>query len=65
MEDKTLIWFEDLEASRGITSWYAVIKGLQKWFGPSAYEDHMEALTMLKQTTTVEAYKTKFKVISN
>jgi hypothetical protein len=34
-------------------------------FGPTAYDDPMEALTHLRQTTIVAAYKAQFKGLSN
>lgn len=34
-------------------------------FGPTAYEDPMDALTRLKQTTLIAAYKAQFEVMSN
>lgn len=34
-------------------------------FGPTAYEDPMETLTHLKQTTTVAAYRAQFEALSN
>ena len=38
---------------------------MQTPFGTSAYDDPMEALTRLKQTTTVVSYKGNFKILSN
>lgn len=65
MECKVLIWFQDLKASSGITSWEALISGMQTWLGPTVSKDPKETLTKLKQATTMEAYKTKFEVFSN
>lgn len=41
------------------------MKALQVRFGPTAYDDPMEALTKLKQTTTVATYKAQFQSLSN
>ena len=38
---------------------------LQTRFGFTAYDDPMEALTRLKQTTTVISYKSNFEILSN
>lgn len=65
MEGKALSWYQDLEATGGITSWEGFLTSLQTRFGPSAFEDPMADLTRLKQTSTVEAYKSEFEVISN
>ncbi|KAA8535119.1 hypothetical protein F0562_030122 [Nyssa sinensis] len=58
MEGKALTWFQDLEASGGITSWEGFTQSLLTRFGPSILDDPMETLTRLRQTTTMEAYKT-------
>lgn len=34
-------------------------------FGPTAYDDPMEALTRLKQTTSIAVYKAQFEALSN
>lgn len=65
MEGKALIWFQDLEASDSITSWEGFIQAFQTSFGPTAYEDPMEALTRLHHTSTVEHYKRHFELLSN
>jgi hypothetical protein len=65
MEGKALIWFQDLEASGSITSWYGFTQSLLTRFGPSILDDLMETLTRLRQTTTVEAYKSQFEILSN
>ena len=41
------------------------MKALQTRFRITAYDDLMEALTRLKQTSTVVAYKGNFKILSN
>jgi len=38
---------------------------LQTRFGVTAYDDPMEALTRLKQTSIVIAYKGNFEILSN
>lgn len=65
MEGKTLTWYQELEAYGEITSWEGFLAALQTHLGPSPFQDPMFELTKLQQTTTVEAYKSKFEVISN
>uniref|UniRef100_A0A6N2JVX6 Chromo domain-containing protein n=1 Tax=Salix viminalis TaxID=40686 RepID=A0A6N2JVX6_SALVM len=60
MEGKALNWFQDLESSGRITGWEGFTATLRTRFGPTLFNDPMEALTRLRQTATVEAYKTEF-----
>ena len=41
------------------------VKALQTRFGATACDDPMEALTRLKQTSTVVSYKGNFEILSN
>lgn len=65
MEGKALVWFQDLEAYGTITSWDGFVQALQTWFGPTSYEDPMEALTRLRQTSIIEHYNSQFDHLSN
>ena len=65
MEGKALVWFQDIEVAGGISSWEGFVRALQTRFGSSPYEDPMEALIRLKQTSTVEDYKSQFEALSN
>ena len=65
MEGKAITWYQELEETEILTSWEAFIKALQIHFGTSSYDDPMEALISIKQTSTVEFYKTQFKMLSN
>lgn len=65
MKGKALVRFQDHEASGTINSWDGLVHALQTWFGPTAYEDPMEALTRLRQITTVGSYKSDFEYLSN
>ncbi|KAG6779592.1 hypothetical protein POTOM_015985 [Populus tomentosa] len=65
IEGKALTWFHDLEASGSIISWDGFTQSLLTRFGPSILDDPMETLTRLRQTTTVEAYKSQFEILSN
>ncbi|XP_075650145.1 uncharacterized protein LOC142620705 [Castanea sativa] len=63
LDGEALIWFQDCE--RSLDSWETFIRAIQVRFGPSSYDDPMEALTKLKQTTTVAVYKSQFEMLSN
>nr|XP_023879731.1 uncharacterized protein LOC111992135 [Quercus suber] len=65
LDGEALIWFQDSEQAGGFVSWEVFIKALQTRFGTSAYDDPMEALTRLKQTTSVVSYKGNFEILSN
>ncbi|KAF5447657.1 hypothetical protein F2P56_033191, partial [Juglans regia] len=65
MDGQALVWFQDLEESGEIREWEDFTKALLTRFGPSSYDDPMEALTRLKQMGTVEEYKASFKGLSN
>ena len=65
LDGEALIWFQDAEQAGGFASWEVIIRALQTHFSTSAYDDPMEALTRLKQTTTVVFYKGNFKILSN
>lgn len=65
MEGKAIPWFQELESLGGLTSWEAFVRALHVLFGDGTYDDLMETLMRLRQTTTVEAYKTPFEAVSN
>ena len=43
----------------------AFVKAMHVRFGATSYDDPMESLTRLKQTSSILAYKGKFEAISN
>ena len=63
IEGFALVWFQDAEHS--FDGWESILKALHTRFGPSAYDDPMECLNKLKQTSTVSNYKSQFEVLSN
>jgi hypothetical protein len=65
MEGKAITWYQELEETGILTNWEAFVKALQVRFGTSSYDDPMEALISIKQTSTVELYKTQFEMLSN
>ena len=62
---EALIWFQNAEQAGGFASWEVFVQVLQTRFGATAYDDPMEALTRLKQTSTMVAYKGNFEILSN
>ena len=65
MDGDALIWFQDWEETGLFSNWEGFVKALLTRFRMTAYEDPMEALTRLRQTTSVVAYKGKFEALSN
>lgn len=65
MEGETLVWFQYALESSQFTNCKTFVRALLMRFGPIAYDDLIEALTHLKQTTTVVAYKAQFEALSN
>lgn len=65
MERRTLLLFQDLDESGGLTSWEEFVKALLIRFGPSSYDDPMEQLTHLRKTCLAEDYKAGFEALSN
>ncbi|KAF5468876.1 hypothetical protein F2P56_012987 [Juglans regia] len=65
MEGEALLWYQDVVDGSIFNSWDSFVKALLARFGPTAYDDPMEALTRLKQTSTVAIYKAQFESLSN
>ena len=64
-EDEALVWFQDVEESGIFTSWDSFVKALHTRFGSLAYDEPMEVLTKLRQTSYVLVYKGQFKLLTN
>jgi len=64
MEGETLIWFQDANESRQFPTWDAFVQALLIRFG-SAYDNPMEALIWLRQSSSVAEYTTQFEALSN
>ncbi|XP_057952937.1 uncharacterized protein LOC131147183 [Malania oleifera] len=61
MEDKALIWFQDLERSGLLTSWETFERALHTRFGVAPYDDSLGQLSNLKLTS----FKEQFEELSN
>jgi hypothetical protein len=64
MEGEALIWFQDADESGQFPTWDAFIQSLLTRFGPT-YDDPMEALMRLRQSSSVAEYTSQFEALSN
>lgn len=65
MESDALVWFQDTLGTSQFTSRETFIRVLLVRFGPIAYDNPMEALTYLKQTSIVLTYNSQFECLCN
>jgi hypothetical protein len=65
MEGKALSWFTALRNTNNLSSWDEFLVAIQVRFGKHSYDDPMETLLKLKQTGSLEEYKTQFEVLVN
>ena len=65
MDLEALIWFQEVEEARVFSDWESFVPTLHVRFGTSAYNDPMEVLTRMRQTSNVALYKAEFEVVSN
>ena len=65
MEGEALVWFQEGEDAGVFGTWEALVQEILIRFGSIAYDDPMETLTRLRQTSTVALYKGEFKALAN
>lgn len=65
MEGDALVWFQDASDLGLFNSWDAFEQAIQLRFVPNSYDDPMEALICLRQTSSISIYKTHFEKLSN
>ena len=65
MDEEALIWFQDNEEIGVFSDWESLVQALHVRFGSNSYDDPMETLTRLRQTSSVAMYKAQFEVLSN
>jgi hypothetical protein len=65
MEGKALSWFRALCSSNHLSTWSEFLIALQVRFGRGSYDDPMETLLKLKQTGSLDDYKTQFEILAN
>jgi len=64
MEGEALVWFQAADEADQFPTWEAFLQALLTRFG-LVYDDPMESLMQLHQTSTVAEYTTQFKALSN
>ena len=65
LEGIALQWFRWLTKFRGPLTWEELTQAISLRFSPTEYEDPSEALTRLKQTSTVAVYQEAFERLSH
>ncbi|XP_042972855.1 uncharacterized protein LOC122304664 [Carya illinoinensis] len=65
MDGEALVWYQNGLDSRQFNSWETLVVALQTRFGPSSFDDPMEALTRLRQTSSVSLYTSQFEALTN
>ena len=65
LEEIALQWHRWFMTYRGPLTWEEFTKAILLRFGPTDYEDPSEALTRLKQTSTVTTYQEAFEKLSH
>lgn len=63
MEEKAMVWYQDLEDLVVIVDWESFVKVFLLRFGLNTYDDPMETLTILGQVGFVEDYKMEFELV--
>ena len=64
-ELEALIWFQEVEEAGVFTDWDSLVQALHVRFGSTAYDNPMEVLTRLRQSSTMAMYKVEFEAVSN
>jgi hypothetical protein len=64
MEGEALIWFQDADESSQFPTWDAFVQSLLTHFCPT-YDDPLEALMRLRQSSSVAEYTSQFEALSN
>ncbi|KAF5471969.1 hypothetical protein F2P56_008726 [Juglans regia] len=65
MDGEALVWYQSALDAGQFNSWESLVMSMQGRFGPSAFDDPMEALTKLRQTTSVSLYTSQFEALTN
>lgn len=63
MEASGFFWSQDVEKIGILSTWDSFIEVLQIRFGHASYDDLMDAIKRLRQTSPVAEYKTQFEMI--
>ncbi|MCH95241.1 hypothetical protein A2U01_0016216, partial [Trifolium medium] len=65
MTGDALRWFQWMYKNHFLSTWDEFTTALETRFGPSAFDNHQQALFKLKQTTTVADYQRDFERLCN
>ncbi|XP_035543565.1 uncharacterized protein LOC118347658 [Juglans regia] len=65
MDGEALVWYQEALEGGQFRDWDTFARSLLIRFGPTAYDDPMEALTRLKQTGSIAIYQAQFEALSN
>ena len=65
MDGEALAWFQEGGETGLFKDWETLVEAIQIRFGTTTYDDPMEALTRLRQSTIVVAYKLEFEALTN
>ena len=65
IEQEAQVWFHDAKKTGVFSDWDSMVQALHVRFGSTPYDDPMEALIKLRQTSTVVVYKAEFEALSD
>lgn len=65
MSKKALSWIRGLRRNNLLTTWEKFTEDLKERFGGSEFEDKLEELSRLQQTSTVAEYMSRFEALLN
>ncbi|XP_035541674.1 uncharacterized protein LOC118344675 [Juglans regia] len=65
MDEEALVWYQEALEGGQFRDWDTFARSLLIRFGPTAYDDPMEALTCLKQTGSIAVFQAQFEALSN
>lgn len=65
MSKEALSWFRGLRENNLLSTWERFVEDMKESFGPSTFEDKLEELSRLQQTTTVAEYMARFEALLN
>ena len=65
LEGEALIWFQDVKGTPQVNTWDSFFKSCMTRFGLTTYDDPMEVMTRLRQTSIMALYKAQFEALSN
>ena len=64
IKGNALVWYQDMHMSGYLPNWSVLAQSLMQRFVSSTYDDPMESLARLKQLSSVDEYKERYKALS-